>query len=251
MEPNLTYLFPHAKVEKICEHLRNTEHNAFPVVSVTEYKNLMRLPTVPTVGRTPEKPIPSPSEATIGSEGNEASSKHSKRDYGIVSQQISRKHQLSGLFLSYVCLHRCVLLCLPVGAEMASLDQGYQIPHRILRNCRGRAHTIDCHPISINSPVRVEDERASSLGRRTVRSYPGHGRLLPERDRCVESVSGSGERTDDDDDDGVFNPQDKDEVLEEDRKVLMFHGIILRSQLVALLRNEIWVDEDELVSKTD
>jgi chloride channel 6 len=222
MEPNLKYLFPHTKVRDIVEHLRCTRHNAFPVVSVTEYKNLAKLPTVPMV-RTQDIPIPASSKAAASKQDEVQSSKHSKqRDYRIASQQLSKTHWLS-------------------GAEKARLDQGKNLQDRTLRD---RARTVGCYQGSASASRSVQaDSRKTS-------SYPDrHGLSLLEqnthRDRCVDSMSDEPEeRKESEDDDGVFNQPGNYEELDEDRKVLMFHGTILRSQLVALLRNGIWVDEN-------
>ena len=97
MEPELKYLYPHTKVQSICDHLKTTRHNAFPIVTTTNYENLARLPKLPTVDQSRKELVKSDEEPPTLTRRQHAFTIDSRRNYRIYSQHLDMKHQLSGM----------------------------------------------------------------------------------------------------------------------------------------------------------
>eukprot|EP00118_Oscarella_pearsei_P000384 m.4821 g.4821 ORF g.4821 m.4821 type:complete len:944 (+) comp11335_c0_seq1:104-2935(+) len=237
MSPHLKYIYPHTSVRVIVNHLRSTVHNAFPIVSAAPSDTLLaNLPKHPrlqsseddddgdditptTNNQTPVDGELTPSvrstprhfESETRSSAEFAPSS-SQRDYGIFSQQIDAEL---------------------VGGDMLALDRrGRLSPVQLAalrrrRQERGRAFTMTTARLRVPKTI---DEEAPEAGR--PRSTPGRSVSPLAREDEASPVLGEEEAADE-----VFDRSGSDGLGEE---VLLFHGLILRSQLVTLLRKSVW-----------
>ena len=141
---------------------------------------------------------------------------------------------------------------------MASLDRG---DHNamVMRHGRVRAQTLsDNSTFSKRAPACDMDSHRKPLVSPNAEIFDlsvGHPQVQSDGSAhsCSPDPVSSHDHDDDDGNDNgneVFDSTQGDENIEsgESRKVLMFHGIILRSQLVTLLKNRIWFNADQTVS---
>ena len=234
MNRPLKYIYPHTSVKVIVNHLRTTAHSAFPIVSAAPTDTLLaHLPKHPRLRSQEDEGEEEKEEEEVeesehyklivDADETEQALSSSQRDYGILSDQ------LSGEIL---------------GRDMLSLDKrGRLSPDRLaaLRQQRGRAFTTSARPLRVPNTID-ENEEQIELGPTSV-SVPAAARS----EEKLPSSTADGTREQE-----MFDPASSSYASstsdERGEPVLFFHGVILRSQLVTMLRKRVWFAADQKVS---